>query len=137
VHGDGADAALRSRFHAASLRFEDQPLDLAEVGRTCDLAILNGNHGTTVSMLLAGKPTLQVPIFLEQALFSQAVARLGAAIVALPDQRLDAVAGLMELLASQQHAEAARQFAARYAGYDPERQIVAMVDRVEELLRPG
>ncbi len=117
------------------MRFEDQPIDLAEVGRTCDLAVLNGNHGTTVSMLLAGKPTLQVPIFLEQGLFSQAVERLGAAVVARPDRPLEAVAGLMELLGSGRYAEAARQFAARYAGYDPERQINAVVDRAEELLR--
>jgi hypothetical protein len=136
VHGNGADANLRSRFASATMRFENDPLDLAEVGTTCDLAILNGNHGTTVSMLLAGKPTLQVPLFLEQGLFSQAVARLGAAVVATPDRPLEVVAGLMELLGSPKHAEAARRFAARYTDYDPQRQIAAIVDRMEELLRP-
>jgi hypothetical protein len=41
----------------------------------------------------------------------------------------------MKILKSASHADAARRFAARYAGYDPQRQITAMVDRAEELLR--
>jgi len=116
------------------MRFEDQPVDLREVGRSCDLAVLNGNHGTTFSMLLAGKPTLQLPITLEQALFSQAVQRLGAAVVAPVDAPQAAVAGLMEMLGSESYAQAARRFAARYADYDPRRQIDAILQRTEELL---
>ena len=110
-------------------RFQSEPLDLAEAGKTCDLAILNGNHGTSVSMLLAGKPMLQVPITLEQGLFSQAVARFGAAKVAAPNRPLEVIARLMEILGSEAYAEAARRFAAKYAGYDPERQITAVVGR--------
>ena len=98
VHGEGLDENLRQRFHSATMRFEDQPLDVGEVGRTCDLAILNGNHGTTVSMLLAGKPSLQLPIALEQALFSLGVARLGAAVVAMPNQPREAVAARWKCL---------------------------------------
>ena len=135
VHGEGANANLRQRFQSATMRFEDEPLDMAETARTCDLAILNGNHGTTVSMLLADKPVLQLPTALEQGLFSLAVARLGAAVVAMPSQPAEAVGGLMEMLGSDKYAAAARQFAARYAGYDPQRQIAAVVDRAEELIR--
>ena len=134
VHGDGIDADLRRRFTFQTMRFESEPVDLADVGRTCDLAVLNGNHGTTVSMLLAGKPTLQLPITLEQALFARAVERLGAAVMAPADRPQSAVAALMEMLAAEHYAEAARRFAARYAGYDPQRQVEAVVRRAEELL---
>ena len=85
-------------------------------------------------MLLAGKPTLQVPIFLEQALFSQAAAHLRGN--RRPAHKpLEAVTGLMELLGSQRHAEGCGEFAWRHAGDATERQIAAMVDRAEELLR--
>jgi hypothetical protein len=137
VYGDGIGEDVRRRFTTETLRFESEPLDLAEAGRSCDLAILNGNHGTTVSMLLSGRPTLQVPIALEQALFSEAVARLGAAKLALPHRPADVVAGLMEMLGSDAYGEAAQRFAAKYAGYDPQRQIAAMADRVEQMLQCG
>jgi hypothetical protein len=135
VYAPGMASDLAQRFGAATMRFEAEPLDLGETGRSCDLAILNGNHGTTVAMLLAGKPTLQVPIALEQGLFSMAVARLGAAVVVPPDRPQEAVAGLMRLLGSEAPAEAARAFAARYADYDPQRQVEAILGRIEELLQ--
>ena len=134
---DGADENLRGRFAADSMRFENELLDLAEVARTCDLAILNGNHGTTVSMLLAGKPTLQVPITLEQGLFSRVVERFGAAVVAMPSRAQEVIGGLMRMLGSESYIEAARRFAAKYSGYDPQRQIAAVVERAEELLKKG
>jgi len=39
------------------------------------------------------------------------------------------------MLATEQYAEAARRFAARYAGYDCKRQVAAVVERAEELIR--
>ena len=137
VHGDGLGQEIHKRFASDTMTFESEHVDLAEVGRTCDLAILNGNHGTTVSMLLAGKPTLQVPIALEQGLFSQVVERLGAGILAAPDRPLDVVAGLMQMLGSDKYTEAAKRFAVKYVDYDPQRQIAAVVDRAEQLLHGG
>jgi hypothetical protein len=61
VYGDGLDVAmLRSQFSSGTILFERERLDLAQVGRECDFAVLNGNHGTTLSLLLAGRPTLQI-----------------------------------------------------------------------------
>jgi len=134
VHGDGLDDGIIRRFQSRTMRFENRPVDLQGAGRSCDLAILNGNHGTTFSMLLAGKPTLQVPVTLEQALFSRAVERLGAAAMAPADEPQGVVAALMEMLGSDRYAEAAWRFAARYADYDPQKQIEAVLQRVEELL---
>ncbi len=72
----GADEQAARRFSAANLRFESRHLDMRQVAAECDLAILNGNHGTTIAMLLAGKPVLQIPTVLEQAHNAQATARL-------------------------------------------------------------
>ena len=65
VYGDEIDPRLRERLSGGTMRFEVEPLDMAEVGKTCDLAILNGNAGTTVALLLAGRPSLHVSIYLE------------------------------------------------------------------------
>ena len=66
VYGNEIGPQLRSRFQSSTLHFASKRLDISKVGNQCDLTILNGTHGATVSMLLAGKPTLQLPIFLEQ-----------------------------------------------------------------------
>ncbi|MDZ7619885.1 MAG: hypothetical protein U1E05_23035 [Patescibacteria group bacterium] len=135
VYMDRVDAGMRKRFESASLRFEAQPLDIASVARQCDVAIINGNHGTAVSFLLAGKPALHIPIHLEQAMFSARVANLGAGLIA-PARSPERIAiQLMKLLNSNQYTSAAAQVAARYAGFDPQRQIAGMMARIEQLLQ--
>jgi hypothetical protein len=79
---DRLDAGLRRHFSSQSLRFAERRLDLGLVGRDCDLAILNAGHGATASMLLAGKPILQLPLNLEQALTGIATARMRAGLSA-------------------------------------------------------
>jgi len=131
---DGVDERLRRRFTTPTLRFETERLDLAEVGRQCDLAVLNGNHGTTVSMLLAGKPILQLPIFLDQALNAKAVSGLGAGLGASPERAEQIAVRLLTILHSDKFSAAARAFAARYADFDPQRQKAKMLDHIEKLL---
>jgi hypothetical protein len=134
LYGPSLDERLPQGAPSANLRLEISPVDLAEVGRSCDLAILNGNHGSTVAMLLAGKPTLQIPLFLEQGLFSMAVERLGVGVTALATQPEDVVMKLSGLRSSVSNVEAARRFATRYANFDPQRQMSIVVRRAEELL---
>ncbi len=57
---------LQQEFAAPTIRFENEPPYLGQVSKECDVAILNGTHNTTASLLLAGKPMLQLPEFLEQ-----------------------------------------------------------------------
>jgi UDP:flavonoid glycosyltransferase YjiC (YdhE family) len=133
IYSDGIPAPVIRRFTSASMRFETQPLDLAEIGRSCDLAILNANHGTTISMLMSGRPILQLPITLEQALLSVAVEKLGAALGAnfeRPDQVESAV---QKMLASSSFASAASNFANRYADFDGANQAERVVTRLQEL----
>jgi hypothetical protein len=134
VFVDGIGEDIQRRFESATLHFEREPLDLVEIGRQCDLAILNGGFGTTAAILLAGRPMLLVPIYLEQALLAAAVTRLGAGLVAPPTRPEHLSAALSALLESPNYAVAARAFAARYAGRDPEGQVQKMLLRAEELL---
>jgi UDP:flavonoid glycosyltransferase YjiC (YdhE family) len=129
----GIDPRLREQFQSQHVRYADGPVEMAQVARECDLAILNGTFASTTAMLLAGKPALHIPIFLEQAMNALAVERLGAGICASPANSAAIIAGLRCLLALGQYAESARSFAARYASYDPDQQIQRVIERVEEL----
>ncbi len=134
VYGDGINPKLRRRFQSATLQMETDRLDLDRAAAECDLAILNGTHGTTASMLLAGTPILQIPLFLEQGLNSRAMERLGAGLTAAPNRPEQIAVRLMRLMDSHQHVEAAKQFATGHADFSPQRQIDALVDRADELL---
>lgn len=135
VYGNELDLRLRTRFQSATLQFVEERLNLAEVGAQCDLAILNGTHATTASMLLAGKAILQLPIFLEQAHNSLRACNLGAAASANINKPRQIQEALGMLLHSTRYEEAARGFAARYAQFSPEeeteRLVAALISLVE------
>ena len=67
LYAPGIDPRLRKQFEGPTLRFADAPVRMAQAAAECDLAILNGTFASTAAVLLAGKPSLHVPIFLEQA----------------------------------------------------------------------
>ena len=131
---NGADPSLVERFRSNSMRFEQELLDMAQATAECDLAILNGQAGSTAAMLLAGKPVLEIPLTVEQMMTSRNVERLGAGLGAPPNEPMRIAASLRAMLESDQYAEAARHFAERYADFDPEQQLVKIVDRMEALL---
>jgi UDP:flavonoid glycosyltransferase YjiC (YdhE family) len=108
------------------------------VDAECDLAVLNGNHATTLTMLLAGKPVLQSPLFVEQGLNARATVELGAGLSTFP-RGLDVFREqLADLLDSPKYMSAAGQFAAKYAGFSREREISDSIRRLEDLLAgPG
>jgi len=129
----GLDSSVVRQFQSPRLQFEEQPLDLAKVGRECDLGILNGTLGTSISMLLAGKPTLHLPFNVEQAFNATAIARLGAGVMASVSHGEEAVQGLERALQSDQYLKGARAFSQRYTDYDPKQKIDFVVGRIEGL----
>jgi UDP:flavonoid glycosyltransferase YjiC (YdhE family) len=133
IYASGVDDALKNQFRSPNLRFADAPVNLVKAAAECDVAILNGTHGSAAAMLLAGKPTLHIPIFLEQGVTAQAVAKLGAGINVMPNEPAKISAGLQALLHLEQFGSAARAFAARHADFDPASQIAKLVDRAEQL----
>ncbi len=132
VYGAGLDE-FRGRFESETVSFASESLDLAAVGRECDLAVLNGNHGTTASMLLAGRPTLQIPLYVEQAIFSLTVKQIGAGTPVFCDGSEQFLPALEALLNDPRFSAAASSFARNYAEFDPQKQIDAVVRRIEEL----
>jgi UDP:flavonoid glycosyltransferase YjiC (YdhE family) len=135
---DGITPAARKRLESPTLHLTERRVDIARVSRECDLAVLNGGHGVTAEMLLAGKPVLAVPLVLEQQMTGDALKRLGAGESAPPRRgepwEWSGAAKLEAMLTDGRYAAAARRFADRYAAFDPQRQRAAMLERAEELL---
>ncbi|MEE4331491.1 MAG: nucleotide disphospho-sugar-binding domain-containing protein [Wenzhouxiangella sp.] len=121
------------RWTSETLMIVDRPLDMQQVARQCDAAILNAGHGTTAELLLAGKPVVQVPLNVEQFHNAANTERLGAGVHARAD-RVDSLCQAIDALVSRpEYAEAARAFRRRYADHDPRRRIEQVVDRIESL----
>jgi UDP:flavonoid glycosyltransferase YjiC (YdhE family) len=135
VLAGGIGRAIQERYAGPTLRFENQPLDLRLVAEQCDLAVLNAGHGTAVSLLLAGKPGVQIPLFTEQVLFAQLVEqhKLGRNADVRDPGKISAA--LMDVLNNPVYRTSAREFAARYAHFKPGEQIPEIVDRLERLVR--
>ena len=85
VHGDGIPGECRW-FASETLQFTTSPVHLGQAARECDMAVLNSGHGATASFLLAGKPALLLPIYLEQGMLTQAVVRNTGAAVDAPQK---------------------------------------------------
>jgi len=131
---DGVASSIRQQFESATLSFSDQPVAMPDVAATCDLAVLNGNHATTADLLLAGKPILQVPITLEQWMFSNQTVELGAGLCVPMSTPEDIPAALDTMMQESRFAAAARRFAERYSDFDASGQVRDLVDRMERLL---
>jgi len=131
---EGLGTRALARFASATLRVVDRRLDLAAAGRACDVAVMNGNLGTAAAMLLAGRASLHVPLFLEHALNARAVERLGAGLAVDPRRPGGIAAGLGRLLESDRYAAGARVFAERHAGFDAGEQARGIVERLVALL---
>lgn len=134
IFGTWVNDDARRRFGSATLRLEDRPLDMDLVGTQCDLAILNGTHGTCAELLLHGVPLLQLPIFVEQALTAKNTVRMGAGLMADPRDARAITACLTRMLGSDAYRHAAGQFSARYAGADRAAVLREIADLIERLL---
>ena len=128
-------SALRRDFESDSLQFSQERLDLPRVAQQCGLTILNAGHGTTASMLASGRPILQLPGQLEQTHKGMATARLGAGLGIGPNRTSQMSDALTEMLTSGRLAARAQRFAARYARFEPERQVASLTDRIHALVQ--
>jgi hypothetical protein len=135
IYGPTIDGQIQQRFQCDTLRFTSEPVELSAAGQQCDVAILNGTHGTTAAMLLAGKPTLHVPLYLEQQLSADNVVRMGAGLTAEANNAPRVVGQLETLLDNSDRCEpAAAAFASRYASFDGRGQVDRLAAQVEHLL---
>ena len=127
---DGINPQVQRRYAGSTVKCSNQRFNIEQAAKECDLAILNGNHGTTIAMLMRGKPGLHLPLHLEQTLFSQAVQRMGAGLMASPRKVGEIAFRLAELLNMPRFTEAAQMFAQRYRDFDEKQQVIRLAARI-------
>lgn len=113
-----------------------EPLDMAAVCSSCDLALSHGGGGTTAAMLLAGKPQMLFPMQMEQTMTARQLCALGVAVQVAPEATGQMPRLLKKTLADTALREAAEQRATQFAGYDQHATVRHVVDRCEALLSP-
>jgi hypothetical protein len=134
ICADDVDRKIQSHFRSETLRFANAPIDLGLASRQCDLAILNGTHASTATMLLAGKPVMQIPITGEQFLTARRTTALGCGPSAPCTDAQTIISRLEWLLGANEPRQAARRIAARYDGFDPVDQVRQVAARIDQLV---
>ena len=127
----GLPAADQTAARAAGVRLLERPANIQAAAQGCDVAILNGTHGTTAAVLLAGKPIVQLPIYLEQVLTALRTVTLGAGRIAAradPGAVLEAV---REVHSNPNYRAAAERFARRYRQFEPQAAVRSLADWLE------
>jgi len=133
IYGPLIPPELKQRFSSDSISFSEVPIDLDAASEECDLVILNGTHGVSAQMLLAGKPVLSFPILLEQLLVARNIEKIGAGLFASIDHPNQIDAKLDAMLESDSFAEAARGFAERYAFVNPHTQVAKLARKLDQM----
>jgi UDP:flavonoid glycosyltransferase YjiC (YdhE family) len=133
IYADGWESSLRAKHATARLQFPNGPIAISDAAKACDLAITNSTHGASVAMLLAGKPLVQIPLLMEQALFGQAVERLRAGITGYSKDPKSVAQCVGQVLDNPKYRSAAQLFAAKYRDFPHEAQLERMLDRMEAM----
>ena len=134
---DGIDPGTRNRFASKTMRFLKRPVDAAVAAAWCDIGLLNATHGMLCAMLMAGKPTLNVPVQFEQRLLSLKLVELSAGVAASGNEPAQVVKALDFVLANRDRlTEGAGRFAGRYRDYDPDAAVRKLVERLDVILVP-
>ena len=94
VHLKNASDEVTQQLTASGLNMIAKPLDLQENLASYSLVIHHGGNGTAMAGLLAGRPQLLIPRFLEQDLTTRCLEPLGVAM-AIRDQA--AIAGAAQM----------------------------------------
>lgn len=135
IFGQGFPGDLIRKHARPHLRFESEALNLPQVASECDLAIINGNHGTGASLLLAGKPCLLLPLFMEQLIFAKKAEQMGAGRALLKSEGAKMPECLREMLRNSAYRTAAQGFARRYEGFRPGQQLAELATRMEQAIQ--
>ena len=153
VYLDELTEQIRNEFSRSNIQFVEQRLDLLDVADRCDLAVLNAGHDSTVSMLLAGKPTLHFPLTTEQLLFAKRIDYSKAGIYqgfVMEKGQIEIGGGigfempdfdfpehvhkrLNEAFDSDEIRQGAQQFSEKYAAYDQHQAATLLAEHVVTL----
>jgi hypothetical protein len=120
--------AMVARYERPGMRITDRNIWLRQALETCDAFVGSGSHGAVAEALLAGKPCLVQHFHTEQRLVAERVEAIGAGLALAPNHPESFGPAVQRLLDDSSLHDAARQFAARYAGRDRQSILPRWVD---------
>jgi len=123
-----------SRYRSSNVAFSEAPVRMRSALADCELIVCHAGHGTVAQALLAGRPLVLAPLFIEGLLTARRVVSHGAAKMANPDAKAPNYKQLIREALDGACANEARAFATKYRDFDPDQQTRALADRCEELL---
>jgi UDP:flavonoid glycosyltransferase YjiC (YdhE family) len=130
LYTGGDDPQIVKKYSTKWVRVLRSVVDLPLAMADADFAILNGTHATTIAALLAGKPTLHFPLFLEQWLFATRVWELNAGQLVGANNAI-ALGESLERMAAGEGNLGAPRFAAKHAGRDPQAAVTRIIEAIE------
>ena len=135
LHVPGIPYEVARKYQSANLAFSSKPVDLQRAAVECDLALSHAGHGTTATLLLAGRAQLLLPSHVEQGLTAWRMMRSGLALAVLPGRQRVPLPRLIEqMLEDSSFTERADAFARSRAEFDPLTQVEALADHIERFL---
>lgn len=137
VFSPGISKKFIQDYQGEYLRFATDPIQLASILPSCDLAICHAGHGTMAACIMAGVPLLLLPMQLEQFLASSRLQQLGVAEIVHLEAKTppDYHALINKLLANDSYQQKAKAFAAHYSKFDQANQFKAMANKINQLLK--
>lgn len=129
----GIGDEFRTAFSSSTLRVSDEPVRLARLLQTTDIAITHGGHGAASACLMAGVPMLLVPQLAEQLMTVYNFERLGIGKGVKSDEvgtRFEAE--FAKMVRSRSCRENAKRLSRKYAGYDQEVTVRTICDAIEK-----
>jgi len=131
LQGDSS-GQLAARYRSPSLSIVSEPLSFDAVMHEADMVVCHAGMNTISAALLAGKPLLLAPMQAEQHINAQRVVALGCGISFVPELMANKVStSLEQLLQNLSYTNHARNFASKYADFNPDEQVTGIVERVE------
>jgi UDP:flavonoid glycosyltransferase YjiC (YdhE family) len=134
VHVPQLSGAASSRYHSSNVTFSDAPLRMRSALADCDLILCHAGHGTVAQALLAGRPLVLIPLYIDQLLTARRVVSHGAATMVHPESKAPNYKQLIRDTLDGACADEAKAFASKYKDFNPDGQTQALAARCEELL---
>lgn len=126
----------RTAFSGERLKISTQRLRISTILKRAQVVVSHGGHGMMAATMLAGVPTLAIPISVEQWLSTRNVERLGSGIgVDRSNISPQFESALNRLLVESVYREQAGALARKYSQYDQDVVIERLVKTIERL--PG
>jgi UDP:flavonoid glycosyltransferase YjiC (YdhE family) len=135
VYMPHAPEDLRALYTAGNLRITDQPLDLMQTAKLCDLGVSHGGHNIAGTLMWHGKPQLIIPTVFPERVTGEKIAALGAGVVCPAEA--SALAAALTQVQQPGIAAKAQECAARISGMSMEAGLKGFMAEVERLAKAG